>query len=73
MVAVDDDGELVGEDVDWAADAEYIYLGDNVFTWEMPDDETLILTEEDGSVTSFALVEGTADDLGAAMAVLAAE
>ena len=73
MCALDENGEVVEANVDFAIDETYMYLGNNVYTWEFSDEETLVLTGEDGSVTSFAAVEGTAEDLGMTMAVLAAE
>ncbi|MBR7085088.1 MAG: hypothetical protein IKI37_07925, partial [Oscillospiraceae bacterium] len=72
MAALDENGEPVSVDVEWSADANYLYLGDNVYTWEMPDEETLVLTSEnDGSKTTFVVFDGTAEELGATMAVMA--
>ena len=48
-----------------------MYLGEDTYAWETPDEETLVLTGDDGTVLTFAAVEGTAEDLGAAMAALA--
>ena len=73
LAALDENNELAGGEVEWAADVDYLYLGDAVFTWEMPDDETLVLTGEDGSVTTFVVFDGTPEELGATMAVMAAE
>ena len=73
LAALDENNELAGGEVEWAADVDYLYLGDAVFTWEMPDDETLVLTGEDGSVTTFVVFDGTPEELGATMAALAAE
>lgn len=71
MYALSEDMEPVGDEVEWTIDEENLYLGEDTYAWEMPDEETLVLTDEAGSETTFAVVEGTEEDLGAAMAALA--
>ena len=71
MYALSEAMEPVGSEVTWSIDEENLYLGDETYAWEMPDETTLVLTDEAGSATTFAAVEGTEEDLGAAMAALA--
>ena len=63
--------EPVGDEGEYTVDEDYMYLGEDTYAWETPDEETLVLTGDDGTVLTFAAVEGTAEDLGAAMAALA--
>ena len=71
LFALSDDMEPLAEEAEWTIDEEKLYLGEDAFVWEMADDETLVLTDEDGSVTTFAAVEGSEEDLGVAMVGLA--
>lgn len=73
LYALSDDMEPLADEVEWTIDEENLYLGEDTYVWEMADDETLVLTDEDGSVTTFAAVEGSEEDLGVAMVALAAE
>ena len=71
LFALSDDMEPLAKESKWTIDEENLYLGEDAFVWEMEDDETLVLTDEDGSVTTFAAVEGSEEDLGVAMVCLA--
>lgn len=72
IAALDDNGEVLTADVKWSADVETLTLGDAEYTWEISDDaQTLVLTDEEGATTTFSAVDGTAEDVGAAMALLA--
>ena len=71
MYALSEAMEPLGSEVTWSIDEDHLYLGDETYAWEMPDETTLVLTDEAGSATTFAAVEGTEEDLGAAMAALA--
>ncbi|MBR3630082.1 MAG: hypothetical protein IKN55_06380 [Oscillospiraceae bacterium] len=71
LFALSEDMEPLGNEVQWTIDENSLSLGEDTYTWEMADEKTLVLTDEAGSVTTFAAVEGTEEDLGAAMAALA--
>lgn len=71
LFALSEDMEPVGDEGEYAVDEDYMYLGEDTYAWETPDEETLVLTGDDGTVLTLAAVEGTAEDLGAAMAALA--
>lgn len=73
LFALSEDMEPLADEVEWTIDEDGLYLGEDAYTWEMPDEETLVLTDEAGSVTTFAAVEGSEEDLGAAMVALATE
>ena len=73
LFALSEDMEPLADEVEWAIDEENLYLGEDTYVWEMADEETLVLTDEAGSVTTFAAVEGSEEDLGVAMVALATE
>ena len=65
--------EPLADEVEWEIDAGNLFLGGDAYAWEMPDEDTLVLTDKAGSVTTFAAIDGSEEDLGVAMVALAAE
>ena len=63
VFALTEDMEPVGDEGEYTVDEDYMYLGEDTYAWETPDEETLVLTGDDGTVLTFAAVEGTAEDL----------
>ena len=71
LFALSEDMEPLGDEVQWTIDENSLNLGEDTYAWELADESTLVLTDNAGSVTTFTAVEGTEEDLGAAMAALA--
>lgn len=71
IFALSDEMEPLADEVEWKIDADNLYLGGDAYAWEMPDEDTLVLTDKAGSVTTFAAIDGSEEDLGVAMVALA--